>query len=184
MVDPLSRRGLRFLKGRRRIYGTGAIGGVVNVVQRIPSEVPEQLEGKVEVRGSDNADRRSASGRIDGGSGNFAFHFDGAYRDADEYDIPGFAESAAQRALEEAEGEEGEEEEEEEAFGVLPGSQAESQEGAIGLSYVGERGFLGLSVSTRDAKYGLPGHSHHHHHEEGEEEEEEEEEERRSATCA
>ena len=62
--------------------------------------------------------------------------------------------------------------EEEEAFGVLPGSQAESQEGAIGLSYVGERGFLGFSVSTRDAKYGLPGHSHHHHHEEEDHDEE------------
>ena len=174
MVDPFIAQGVEVLKGPASlIYGTGAIGGVVNVVTaRIPSEVPEQLEGKVEVRGSDNADRRSASGRIDGGSGNFAFHLDGAYRDADEYDIPGFAESAAQRALEEAEGEEGEEEEEEEAFGVLPGSQAESQEGAIGLSYVGERGFLGFSVSTRDAKYGLPGHSHHHHHEEEEHDEE------------
>ncbi|MEC8021793.1 MAG: TonB-dependent receptor plug domain-containing protein, partial [Pseudomonadota bacterium] len=81
MVDPFIAQGVEVLKGPASlIYGTGAIGGVVNVVtNRIPSEVPEQLEGKVEVRGSDNADRRSASGRIDGGSGNFAFHFDGAY---------------------------------------------------------------------------------------------------------
>ena len=94
--------------------------------------------------------------RIDAGAGPVAFHFGAFYRDADEYDIPGFAESAALRALEEMEEEEeGEEEHHEEAFGSLPGSQLETRGGALGLSYVGDRGFAGFSVSTYDAEYGL-----------------------------
>lgn len=171
MVEPFTASSIEVLKGPSTLlYGTGAIGGVVDVhTGRIPHEVPEQLSSSLEIRGTDNANQESASGRVDGGFGKIAFHADGFYRTADEYEIPGFAESAAQRALEEAEeihGDHGDEEhdEDEEAFGTLPGSQLQAQGGAIGASYVGERGFFGLSVSSYDAEYGLPGHSHAHSH--------------------
>lgn len=183
-VDPFIARDIEVLKGPSTLlYGTGAIGGVVDVhTGRIPHERPDELQGALDLRGDNNGDRRSAAGWIDGSAGSFAWHVDGFWRDADEYDIPGFAESAALRRLEEAEEEEHEEGEEhgeeEEAFGTLPGSQMESAGGAFGLSYVGERGFVGASVSRIDSEYGLPG-GHGHEHEEGEEEagvEEEEEE--------
>ena len=45
---------------------------------------------------------RIRDGRLDTGAGKFAFHIDGFYRDADDYEIPGYAESSYQRALEEA----------------------------------------------------------------------------------
>ncbi|MEM1404529.1 MAG: TonB-dependent receptor [Pseudomonadota bacterium] len=183
-IDPFIAQSIEVLKGPSTLlYGSGAIGGVVDVhTGRIPHEVPEELTGSAQVRGADNADQQTAAGRIDGGSGNFAFHVDAYYRDADEYDIPGFAESAALRAQEEAEEEDhdddhGEEGEEEEAFGVLPGSQLEAQGGAIGASYVGERGFFGLAVSTFQAEYGLPGHGHEHGHEDEEHEDEDHDEE-------
>ena len=185
-IDPFTAQSVEVLKGPSTLlYGTGAIGGVVDVhTGRIPHEVPEDLSAKIDLRAADNADQRGAAARLDGGAGVIAFHVDAFYRDADEYDIPGFAESAAFRELEEAEhdheeeeheGEEHDEHEgEEEAFGRLPNSQFETAGGAAGLSFVGDRGFLGLSVSTYDGEYGLPGHSHEHEHEEGEEEEAEE----------
>ena len=165
---------IEVLKGPATLlYGSGAIGGVVDVhTGRIPHEIPATpASGRVELRGNDNGDQTNAAGRIDGGAGAFAWHVDGFTREADPYEIPGFAESAVQRASEE---EEGGEEEEEEAFGVLPGSQFESDGGAFGVSYIGASGFVGVALSVLDSNYGLPG-GHEHEHEEGEEEEEEEE---------
>ena len=180
-IEPFTAERIEVLKGPSTLlYGSGAIGGVVDVhTGRIPHDVPDSPKAGIDVRGADNASRQSVAGRLDAGSGSFALHLDGFYRDADEYDIPGFAESSAQRRLEEAEHEEeeGEEEhhEEEEAYGELPGSQMHVKGGALGLSWIGERSFAGLAVSRYEAEYGLPG-GHHHHHEEEEEEEEGEEE--------
>ena len=172
-IEPFIAKGIEVFKGPTTLlYGTGAIGGVVDVhTGRVPTAVPETVEARGELRAADNANQRSGALVVDAGAGNIAFHLDAFYRDADEYDIPGFAESAAQRELEEMEG--GEEGEEEEAFGVLPNSQMEMQGGAAGLSFVGDRGFVGLSVSTYAAEYGLPGHSHEHEEEEPVAEEEE-----------
>lgn len=181
-VDPFVADRIEILKGSSTLlFGSGAIGGIVDVhTGRIPHEVPDApLSGRADLRTTDNADMTSVAFRLDGGAGNFAWHIDGFDRSADEYEIPGFAESSALRALEEAEEEEehGDEEhgEEEEAFGVLPGSQLESQGGALGLSWIGDRMFFGAAVSAIDSEYGLPG-GHGHEEEEGAEEEEEEEE--------
>ena len=175
-IEPFVAESIEVLKGPSTLlYGTGAIGGVVNVhTGRIPQEVPDAMTGKLELRGADNANHKTAAAELEAGAGAWAFHVDAFYRDADEFYIPGFAESAGLRALEALEGEEEEGEEEEEAFGTLPGSQVETRGGALGLSYIGERGFAGISVSSYGGEYGLPGG---HGHEEGEEEEGEEEEE-------
>ncbi len=176
-IEPFTADSIEVLKGPSTLlYGTGAIGGVVDVhTGRIPHSLPEKTAVHLDVRGADNAARKSSAARLDAGAGNFAIHVDGFYRDADEYDIPGFAESRALRAQEEESGEE-EEEGEAEAFGELPGSQFEAKGGAIGFSHVGDYGFVGLAVSSYDAEYGLPG-GHGHGHEEEEEHEGEEEEE-------
>ncbi|MDO4441438.1 MAG: TonB-dependent receptor [Moraxella sp.] len=42
----------------------------------------------------------------------------------------------------------------------LPQSWADSKSGSVGLSWVGDAGFLGASVSERQDKYGLPAHNH------------------------
>ena len=106
MVEPFTADSIEVLKGPSTLlYGSGAIGGVVDVhTGRIPHEVPETLSGSFQMRDADNANQTTASGRLDGGAGNFAFHLDAFYRDADEYEIPGFAESNAMRALEEQDG--------------------------------------------------------------------------------
>ena len=181
-VEPFIAERIEVLKGPSTLlYCSGAIGGVVDVhTGRIPHEVPERaISGGIETRYDNNTDGNSTSAKLNGGSGNFAWHLDGTWKDGDDYEIPGFAESARLRALEEAEEEHDDEDgdehdEEEEVRDVLPGSAFDSEAYAAGASYVFDRGFVGLAVSRIEADYGLPGG---HGHEEEEEEHDEEEEE-------
>ena len=198
-VDPFIAERVEVLKGSATLlYGSGAIGGVVDVhTGRIPEEVPDRVHGAIDLRGSDNGDGRNGSLRLDGGGGNVAWHVDAFTRESGDYDIPGFAESAALHAQEEEEehhDEEGhddhdeeeahdhdeeeehghEDEHEEEVSGYLPGSGSEVRGGSAGFSIVGERGFIGVAVSALDSEYGIPGHSHAHEHEDEHEHEEEE----------
>lgn len=144
-------------------YGSGAIGGVVNVVDnRISQYVPESVEGEAELRYSTVNDERFGKVDVTAGSGNVAFHFDGFARKTDEADIPGFASV---------------EPDEDEPEGILENSQMETTNFNAGLSYVGDRGFVGFSVEQLDNEYGVPGHDHHHEEEEEHDDEHEGEEE-------
>ncbi|MDJ0712410.1 MAG: TonB-dependent receptor [Woeseiaceae bacterium] len=176
-VDNMLAERIEIIRGPATLlYGSGAAGGIVNVVDNRISEsaLEDPFRGRL-VLGTDSATgREAAAGEVAFGTDTVAFHLDFFQRDTDDVEIPGFAESARLRALEEEEEhEEGEEhEEEEEAFGVVENTSSESDGAAAALSFIGENGFFGVSVSQYDTLYGIPGH---HHHEEGEEEEEEEE---------
>ena len=122
-VDPFIADRVEIFKGSRTLlYGSGAIGGVVDThTGRTPHTVPEEWGGKLSLGWVDNADAGNGSFRLDGGAGSLAWHLDGFRRDADDYEIPGFAESALLRSMEEEqeeEGHEGEEEEEHEEEGT------------------------------------------------------------------
>ncbi|MCY3672004.1 MAG: TonB-dependent receptor plug domain-containing protein, partial [Alphaproteobacteria bacterium] len=168
-VDPLIAERVEILKGSATLlYGSGAIGGVVDVqTRRIPQEVPERLLGALDLRGSDNGNGSNAAFRLDGGGGNVAWHLDAFSRESGDYDIPGYAESARMRALEEEEEHHDEHEHEdeheddehedehdehgdehEEAYGHLAGSGLDVRGGSVGLSFIGERGFVGVAVSN------------------------------------
>ena len=163
-------------------YGSSAAGGVVNIIDgRIPREIPEDgIDGAVRAATTTVDDGYEFAGATNfllnpGSETGIVLHLEGTYRESDDYDIPGFAESARLRAAEEAEG--GEEEEgEEEVRDVLENSFTETSSLAAGLSFISDRGFIGFAIKQMNTEYGLPGG---HHHEEGEEEggEEEEEEE-------
>ncbi len=185
-IDPASATQVEIVRGPATLlYGSSAAGGVVNVISgKIPTAVPE---GGFDVSGTigfSTADEGfDGAGAFDVEIAKFAggsliLHGDGFYRDAEDYDIPGFAESAAFRAQEEAEEEGGEEEEEEEeAFGTLPNSFFETYGASGGLSWVSDRGYFGVSGTVIDSEYGLAGGKKKEEEEEGEEEEGEEEEE-------
>ena len=175
-AEPAQAERIEVLRGASLLrYGSSGSGGIINVIDgRIPTKLPEDgIDGAVRIGASSVDNGREAAGSVDFGAGNLVFHVDGTFRETDDYEIPGFAESAEFRALEEAEeGGEEEGEEEEEAFGSLDNSQTKSTSITGGVSYVGERGFFGVAVHKFDSDYGIPGG-----HEEGEEEEEEEGEE-------
>jgi iron complex outermembrane receptor protein len=174
MVEPFIAERIEVLKGSAALlYGTGAIGGIVDVhTDRIPHDVPlERVTGGVETRYDTNTNGNATAAKLNGGGGRFAWHVDGVARDGDDYQIPGFAESAALHALEEEDAS-GEEAEHEAARGELPGSAFDFESGAVGASFIGERAFVGAAISFIDANYGLPGgHAHAHQDDAGEAEE-------------
>ncbi|MDJ0978124.1 MAG: TonB-dependent receptor [Erythrobacter sp.] len=192
-VDPLTVERIEVLRGPAALlYGSQAIGGVVNVIdRRIPTEAPEGGFDLNTLSGMDTATGlRSGGASLDAAvSESFVLHVDGSYRTTDDVEIPGFQLSPDLRAdlladadEEEAEGELEEAEELREAAAqedVIPNSSTETYtiNGGFGV-ILGESTF-GASVGYYDTSYGLVGNPEggHHHGEEEEEEEGEEEEE-------
>lgn len=165
-IDPFLADQIEVLKGPATLlYGPGAIGGAVNVVDgRVPSVLPEApVSGRAELRAGSAADERSGMFRLDGASGRIAWHLDGFRRDTADYEIPGYARHVHDDAHEEHD--EPGHEDEENPFGLLPNSAVDSRGGAAGASYIGERGFIGLALSRFESLYGVPGHAHHAHEE-------------------
>jgi iron complex outermembrane receptor protein len=180
-VDPGTAQRLEVLRGPSTLlYGSTAIGGVVNVIDNtIPQVQPsESITGSVAARGGTVADELYGQLDLNGGIGKIAWHIDAAIRETDDYSIPDEYEPENYDEGEEHDHEEDEEHEEEFTPGTLANSDLETRSAAGGLTYFGKKGFLGMSVSAFDTNYGVPGHHHHgehedDHHEEGEEEEEE-----------
>jgi iron complex outermembrane receptor protein len=179
-IDPMLIDRIEILRGPATLlYGSAATGGVVNLIDnRIPTSVPERaVVGLYEARADTAADERSGVLRLDGGGGSFAWHFDGSYRDAGDYDIPG----AARRELAEERHHDHDEEHEhdehhhdEYAEGTLENSFVESQSGTVGANWIANRGFIGASVRLFETEYGIPApHSHagHDHDDDHSEEE-------------
>jgi len=172
------------------LYGSGAIGGVINVIDgRVPETVPEKPKLLIEQTYNDSNSEDRTLFRVDAGTGPFSFHAEGFRRSSSDVEIPGFAiDEVAVEALEELNHaheedheEEGHDDEEElpNTNGFIGNSDSKSDGGSIGLSFVTERGFVGVSVSKLKNEYGLPPGSHTHahgeedeHHDEGEEHEE------------
>ena len=189
-VEPLLAEQIEVVKGpATMLYGSGAIGGIVNVVdRRINTDALDGTSGGIEVRVGDGATgEQSLVFALDTGADGWNFHLDGFDSQLDDLEIPGSAESERLHELHEAEeeeheGEEGEEHEEDhhEEEGLLENSSVENRGGSIGLTKVGDWGHFGASISFTDKYYGVPGHAHHgeeHEGEEGEGEGEEHEEE-------
>jgi iron complex outermembrane receptor protein len=155
-VDPAEARRLEIVRGPSTlIFGGSAIGGVVNIIDdRIPTERPEGgLDGHVSAQASTVDDGSSFGARLKAAAGPLVFTVDGFTRSASDYDVPVFPES---RRLLEEEGEQaGDERTVENTFVDL------DQYGA-GVSWIGSRGYLGLSVKRVETTYGVPGHAHGH----------------------
>jgi len=164
-VEPFIANKVTVLKGATNLlYGSGAIGGVVDVeTGRIPTQLTgEPISGRIELRAADNGDAETGAFRLDGElGGGFAWHLDAFSKEQDDFDIPGFVESSQLRAQEEAEAAAAiaaggtPEEEGEEERGELEGSFFDIQGGSVGFSYIGDNGFIGLSVSRTEGDYGL-----------------------------
>ncbi len=173
-ADGIDAEAVEILRGPAALgYGGQAIGGVVNVIDGlIAEELPEETTS-ADLFGAYNSvnEGTELAARGQFTTGQFVFTGSASMRDFDPYDIPDFAESSLQRALEEAEHEEeeGEEhEEEEEVRGTVENSFVETQTLAAGVSWVGDNAFFGVAVRQQTAEYGLPGHGHEEAH--GEEE--------------
>lgn len=149
------------------LYGSNAVGGVVNVItHRIETDFPtEPVTGTFELRGSTAAEEFSRGGVLDLALKSAAdravvLHLDGFRRTAHDVRIPGFAESAAVRAEEIEHARDQGEPAPAFARGRLPNSALVSESGAVGVSFISKALHLGASYSGVDSTYGVPGHAH------------------------
>ena len=157
-IEPFLADQIEVLKGPATLlFGSGAIGGAVNVVDgRLADTIPDEpLSGRAEIRGNTVNDERTGMFRLDGVNGNWVLHVDGLVRDTDDYDIPGVA-----ILHDHEEGEEHEEEPQPE--GTLPNSSVKTRAGAIGATWLGDSGYFGLAGSTYRSNYGIPAGAHVH----------------------
>ena len=140
------------------LYGSSAIGGVVNVIdKRIPRAVPDEPV-HVDLLGTyaSAANERSGGAVVDIPlASNIVAHFDGSYAKTDDLDIGGYVLSPERRA---------------EALastnpdvrslaalrGTLPNSAARTYQFAGGLAVIDDNGDLGFAVSHYDSNYGVP----------------------------
>jgi iron complex outermembrane recepter protein len=154
-ADPMLFRQVEILRGPATLlYGSGASGGVVNVIDdRIPERFPDApFEARAELRGDSVASERSGVLRLGGGAGSVAWHADGTWRRTDDYRIPGEA-RIPHGHDDDHHGHGGNQR--------LENSFVENLAGTLGLSWIGERGFVGGSFRAFDSEYGIPApHAH------------------------
>jgi iron complex outermembrane receptor protein len=158
-IEPLLADQIEVLKGPTTLlYGSGAVGGVVNVVDgRLPTQRErDPIEGAVELRGDTASDERSIAGRLDGSLGSFGYHLDGYQRDTSDIEIPGLDWSQYIIAEELAEGAEiGA------TDGKVPNSDSESSGYTAGFSWFGDDSVVSFAYGRTETNYGLPGPGEH-----------------------
>jgi iron complex outermembrane receptor protein len=164
-VEPVLAESIEVLRGPSTLlYGGGAIGGVVNVIDnRIPTKQIEGLTGAGEIRYGSVNDEATAVLKIEGGSGPFAFHLDGVKRDSNDINIPGYATNPA---FDTPEGRKD----------VIENTDSDMDTFTFGASFIGDNGFFGLAVSELSNNYGIPAGTHGHHDDEDEDHDEDEHE--------
>lgn len=131
--DPLSAEEIEVVRGPATLlYGSAATGGVVNLIDRsIPDVAPDRaLRGEATLTAASNADARSGGLSLDGGARRFAWHAEASRRDSDDY---------------------------ESGLGVVENSFIEAESANAGASWIGDDGFLGVSLGRFDTTYGNPG---------------------------
>jgi iron complex outermembrane receptor protein len=142
------------------LYGSGAIGGVVNVVDnRLPKTRQDETSGRVSALYDSVSNERSVSSDLNGGSGNVAWHLDAFKRKTDDYDVPEFT-------LEDGD-----------VVDTIDKSDIDSQGFPFGAGWIGDDVTVALSYGRLETDYGIPGHSHDHEEDEDHDDEDHDEEE-------
>ena len=133
-IDPALADQVEVMRGPSTLlYGSGAAGGLVNVVtNRLHEHAHAGLRGLVEVRGDTALGERAIAVRADGGTDRFALHVDGVWRDTDDFEVPGAV------------------------GGEVPNSWSETRSGGVGASFVGDTTMFGAALSRHDTEYGVP----------------------------
>lgn len=144
VADSLLADQVEILRGSSTLlYASSSPVGIVNVVdKRIPTAIPEKgYEVELNSRFDTAAKEKvGALGATFGIGNHIAVRAEGLTRHSDNYRVPGI--NLGER------------------LNYVPDTYNKSKVGTLGLSFVGERGYIGASYSKRRDNYGLPGHNH------------------------
>lgn len=122
------------------LYGNGAIGGVVNVVNnRVHEEPVDELSGNIGTQYETGNNGRTVNGELNGGNGKFNWHLDGTKRNTDNLSIAGDAIKGQA-----------------DTNGTLANSQLEQDDYTVGVGYTGDNSFISISGTRTDSNYGIP----------------------------
>ncbi|MBI1892239.1 MAG: TonB-dependent receptor [Burkholderiales bacterium] len=140
--DNETARQIEILRGPAALlYGSGAIGGLINVVNdRIPDLLLPKPTGTAELRLSSVDSGKTVSLAADGAAGKIGLHADASWHDTSDYKIPGLANPNDPSA----------------SNGRLTNSFTRRGEAGFGASYIESWGHIGASVGTLKDHYGIP----------------------------
>jgi iron complex outermembrane recepter protein len=130
-VNPASARRIEIVRGPATLlYGANAIGGLVNVItDQIPTTRVEHTEGNFTFDLGSNAGTAAGAGDVHFGNGRFAVHLGGGGRRTGDFSTPD---------------------------GEVENSRLRSVFGSAGVSWTGERSYVGGSFAFDDTRYGIP----------------------------
>jgi len=138
------------------LYGSGSSGGLVNVVNdRILTNLPDRPTGAINTSYESVNNGRAGAVEVDGAFGSVAVHVDTAINNANNYRIPGNStQSQGEPAggwTVPATGNGGNN-----YIGKLPNSFSNQNNLGVGVSYIGQNGYTGVSVERLNNNYGIP----------------------------
>jgi iron complex outermembrane receptor protein len=132
-IDPFAATQIEVIRGPATLrYGSQAIGGVVAVESnRIPSFVPKGgFSGEVKGDLTSVDEGRNGAIQATAGARGVVIHGDAFRRRTDDYHTP---------------------------RGTEFNTFVEAEGGAVGVSFVGSQGYVGVSLTRYDSFYGIPG---------------------------
>lgn len=149
-IDPLLVDQIEIVRGPMSLlYGSSAVGGVVNVVtNRIHQNYSEGLLTEFMSQAETVNRGISNSARLDFGQNNWMIHLDGSTKNFQNQSIPGYARSSNERTNEALE------DGEVESFKKLTNSESKQDSLGTGLTKFFPKGFLGLSYNFFKNDYG------------------------------
>ncbi|HSK74635.1 MAG TPA: TonB-dependent receptor, partial [Pyrinomonadaceae bacterium] len=145
-IDPLTAERIEVVKGPATLlYGSNAIGGVVNVIANDENRAHDGLRGFVTGIGGTVNRQAALSAGLEYGWNNFLFRGNSSVQRTGDYETP---------------------------VGRIPNSSARSTTQSFGLGYYGEKAYLNGNYGFDLRRYGIPFAAlFHEHHEEEEDDE-------------
>jgi iron complex outermembrane receptor protein len=130
-LDPATATQIEVVRGPATLlYGSSAIGGVVNLVSdEIVTKPLQGVHGAATVQGATADETAGIAANLSGGNGRLAYRINGSAQGTDDYNTP---------------------------EGQVRNSQSSSKSGGASLALTGENGFLGGSYQYVDTRYGVP----------------------------
>ena len=130
-IEPMTTERIEIIRGPETLlYGSNALGGVVNVIRgAVPSTAPERLGGSWQWQVESVNDGLSSGAALSLPLGPLALRVDGSLRDADDIGTP---------------------------RGTLVNTNIRTANTSTGISWVRPWGFVGVAGSLYDSDYGIP----------------------------